>query len=57
MKNINQYIESVPTRMNGSFRADYGEETIDFLWRNTDRLMNSVRDCLWKIIINSDPNL
>jgi hypothetical protein len=57
MKNINQYIDPVPTRINGSFRADYGEETIDFLWHDMDRLMNSVRDCLWKIIIDLDRNL
>jgi len=57
MKNINRYIDSVPTRMNGSFTADYGEETIDFLWHDMDSQMNSARDCLWEIATALDPNL
>ena len=57
MKVIKQYIDPTPTRMNQAFKATHGEETIEFLWHDMDKLMNSVRECLWKITNDLDPNL
>jgi len=57
MKVIKQYIDLTPTRINRAFEAAYGEETIAFLWYDMDSLMNSVRECLWKITNDLDPNL
>jgi hypothetical protein len=57
MKVIKQYIDPTPTRIIRAFQAAYGEETIAFLWYDMDSLMNSVRECLWKITNDLDPNL
>jgi len=57
MKTIKQYIDPVPTKIHKAFEAVYREETITFLWYDMDSLMNSVRECLWKITNDLDPNL
>jgi len=57
MKTIQQYIDPTPTRLNGAFESDHGEETIGFLWHDMDSQMNSARVCLWEIATALDPNL
>lgn len=59
IKNIKQYIDPTPTRLNVAFEAVHGEETIEFLWYDMDSQMNSVRDYLWEIAntLESDSRL